>query len=246
MEISRRDVLRQVGGAAALGLMGGRVFAASPVSGGMRPAAADRRFTSAAVELYLTETRARIGDAELARLFVNCFPNTLDTTVVPGTFEGKPDTAVITGDIAAMWLRDSSAQVWPYLPLAAKDERLRALLEGVIRRQARCLLIDPYANAFSADLNAPAPVGDDTEMRTGVFERKYELDSLCYPIRLAHGYWKATGDVQPFDGRWHEAMRVVVRTMRVQQRKEGLGPYRFQRRATLPTETLGRKDLGSR
>jgi meiotically up-regulated gene 157 (Mug157) protein len=91
----------------------------------------------------------------MARLFGNCFPNTLDTTVMPGRFEGKPDTAVITGDIPAMWLRDSSAQVWPYLPLAAKDSALRELLEGVIRRQTRCLPIDTYANAFMADLYAP-------------------------------------------------------------------------------------------
>ena len=74
-------------------------------------------------------------------MFCNCFPNTLDTTVQPGTFEGKPDTAVLTGDIAAMWLRDSSAQVWPCLPLLREDDSLRQLIEGVIRRQVRCLLI---------------------------------------------------------------------------------------------------------
>jgi meiotically up-regulated gene 157 (Mug157) protein len=181
-------------------------------------------------------------------LFVNCFPNTLDTTVVPGTFDGKPDTAVLTGDIAAMWLRDSSAQVWPYLALAAGDEPLRSLLEGVIRRQTRCLLIDPYANAFMADLSAP-PLPwsrlDETEMKQGVGERKYELDSLCYPIRLAHGYWKRTRDVQPFDARWQNAMRLVVTTMRAQQRKNGPGPYHFQRMALTPTETLGERGFGN-
>ncbi len=181
-------------------------------------------------------------------MFTNCFPNTLDTTVEPGMFDGKPDTAVITGDIPAMWLRDSSAQVWPYLPFAGRDAKLRALLEGVIRRQARCLLIDPYANAFMADLNAP-PLPwsrtDQTEMRPGVGERKYELDSLCYPVRLAHGFWKATGNTEPFDGRWHDAMRLVVATMRVQQRKQGLGPYHFQRPSPTPTETLGEKGYGN-
>ncbi len=245
---SRRTLLWQAGSAAALWSTGRcaltQVAAKSPVSTGERPAVADRRFTSAAVEQYLLQTQKSIADSQLSRLFVNCFPNTLDTTVQPGTFQGKPDTAVITGDIEAMWLRDSSAQVWPYLPLAAKDERLRALLEGVIRRQARCLLIDPYANAFHVNLSAPAPVGDDTEMRQGVFERKYELDSLCYPIRLAYGYWKVTGGTQPFDKEWLEAIRLVVRTMRVQQRKDGLGPYRFQRKANLPTETLGEKGFG--
>jgi len=181
-------------------------------------------------------------------MFVNCFPNTLDTTVEPGEFEGKPDTAVITGDIPAMWLRDSSAQVWPYLPLAGKDEPLRALLEGVIRRQARCILIDPYANAFMADLNAP-PLEwsrkDKTDLKQGVGERKWELDSLCYPIRLAHGYWKQTGDTRPFDARWQQAMKLVVETMIVQQRKHGLGPYHFQRESFISTETLPADGYGN-
>src|SRR4051794_18675796 len=213
-----------------------------------RPQPADRRFRSDVVEQYLADIRARIADRELAGLFFNCFPNTLDTTAEPGTFEGKPDTVVITGDIPAMWQRDSSAQVWPYLQLARKDEQLRSLIEGVIRRQTRHILIDPYANAFMADLHA-APLEwsrvDQTEMKQGVGERKYELDSLCYPIRLAHGFWKQTGGTAPFNGQWHEAMRVVIRTMREQQRKDGLGPYHFQRSALTPTETLGEKGYGN-
>ena len=101
--------------------------------------------------------------------------------------------------------------------------------------------IDPYANSFMADLSAPPlewSLKDKTDMKPGVGERKYELDSLCYPIRLAHGYWKATGDTSPFDARWKKAMRLVLQTMRVQQRKEGPGPYRFQRSAENPTDTL--------
>jgi len=206
-----------------------------------RPAVADRKFRSAAVEAFLEQVSAQIGDPVLRSMFVNCFPNTLDTTVIPGEFEGKPDTAVVTGDIAAMWLRDSSAQVWPYLPLAAKDPALSRLLAGIIRRQTRCLLIDPYANAFMADLSAPPlewSLHDKTTMKQGVGERKYELDSLCYPIRLAHGYWKATGNVAPFDARWKDAMTLVVETMRVQQRFHGEGPYRFQREAANPTDSL--------
>jgi hypothetical protein len=215
----------------------------------MRPRPADRRFRSVAVEEYLARTSKLIGDAELARLFNNCYPNTLDTTVEPGRFEGKPDTTVITGDIAAMWLRDSSAQVWPYLPLAGKDPALRELLEGVLRRQVRCILIDPYANAFMTDLSTATPlpwsVNDKTEMRPGVGERKWELDSLCYPIRLAHGYWKQTGDARPFDEQWAQAMKLAVATMRVQQRKRGAGPYRFQRSSTVATETLPADGFGN-
>ena len=222
--------------------------AASPqLSPSGRPAPADRKFRSPIVDAFITETQKKIGDPELATLFANCYPNTLDTTVEPGQYEGKPDTVVITGDIAAMWLRDSSAQVWPYLPLAGRDPALRALLEGVIRRQTRCLLIDTYANAFMADLNAPPlkwSLKDETDMKQGVGERKYELDSLCYPIRLAHGYWRHTGDTRPFDAAWRQAMTLVVATMRVQQRKHGQGPYHFQRTSDIPTEMLGNKGYG--
>lgn len=252
--ISRRAALRATG-AAVLWAARPRHLKASqsdtavlPTAAGHRPPLAERRFTSQAVEQYLQATAARIPDPKLAELFVNCFPNTLDTTVEPGTFEGHPDTVVITGDIPAMWLRDSSAQVWPYLPLAGRDKRLRDLLEGVIRRQTRCLLLDPYANAFMADLSAP-PLPwsrhDQTMMVQGVGERKYELDSLCYPIRLAHGFWKATGSRAPFDSRWQAAMRLVVQTMQVQQRREGNGPYRFQRTSAIPTETLPNGGFGN-
>jgi hypothetical protein len=213
-----------------------------------RPQPADRKFHSAAVEQQIVEVSSRIADPRLAALFANCFPNPLDTTVEVGRFDGKPDTVVITGDIAAMWLRDASAQVWPYLALAAKDEALRTMLEGVIRRETRCLLIDPYANAFMADLDA-APlswsVQDKTEMKRGVGERKYELDSLCYPIRLAHGYWKQTGDTKPFDAQWKDAMKLVVATMRVQQRKHGPGPYHFERASGHETDTLTHGGYGN-
>lgn len=252
--LSRRTVLHGAGtiiaGAAAQSALSPRAFAASSAGkfGSQRPAVADRRFNSPVVEAYIASVTRKIGDVEQASLFANCYPNTLDTTVEPGTFEGKPDTAVITGDIAAMWLRDSSAQVWPYLPLAKKDAALRTLLEGLIRRQARCILIDPYANAFMANLNDPALEGsraDDTEMKQGVAERKYELDSLCYPIRLAHGFWAETGDTAPFDKTWREAMKLVVATMRVQQRKQGDGPYRFQRVSKISTETLPNNGFGN-
>lgn len=248
--ISRRILIKQACAAiAANQLKSARSFCDTiPLARhGSRLKPADRRFQSDAVERFLLRTSARIGDPELAELFVNCFPNTLDTTVESGTCDGSPDTMVITGDIPAMWLRDSSAQVWPYLSLAKEDERLRALLEGVIRRQARCILIDPYANAFMADPSSP-PLEwsrkDYTEMKAGVAERKYELDSLCYPIRLSYGYWKATGDTKPFDGLWHDAMRLVVNTMREQQRKKDNGPYRFQRVSSNPAETLCEKGYG--
>ncbi len=246
---TRRQALKSIGAAALGASLAPRTAIAAPAPNlSQRPAPGDRRFSSAAVEQFLTDTARRIPDPVLAQLFLNCFPNTLDTTVQSGTFEGHPDTTVITGDIAAMWLRDASAQVWPYLPLAARDPALRSLLEGVIRRQARCLLIDPYANAFMADLSAPAltwSTQDKTDMKQGVGERKYELDSLCYPIRLAHGFWKHTGDTRPFDAQWQKAMHLVVDTMVVQQRKEGPGPYHFQRASPISTETLPADGFGN-
>ncbi len=244
-QLTRRSLIVGTGkaliSAGALAGIPVNILAQAVPPGSKRPSPADRKFRSAALDAYIVSTSQRIGDPVLAEMFANCLPNTIDTTVVPGEFEGKPDTAVLTGDIPAMWLRDSSAQVWPYLPLAGTDDRLRQLLEGVIRRQTRCLLIDTYANAFMANLSDPPlewSTKDQTELKQGVGERKYELDSICYPIRLAYGYWKATGDARPFDSAWKHAMTEVLKTMRVQQRKNGPGPYRFQRNANNPTDTL--------
>jgi uncharacterized protein len=213
-----------------------------------RPPVGARHFTSEAVETAIQRVQKQIPDRPLATIFENCFPNTLDTTVLPGTHDHKPDTYVVTGDIDAMWLRDSSAQVMPYLPLAKQDNRLRELLEGVIRRQARMILIDAYANAFMRDATA-APlswaVNDKTKHYPGVGERKWEVDSLCYPIRLAYGYWRQTGDTGPFDAQWKEAAWTIVRTFRTQQRKQGRGPYSFQRESDTPTDTLALDGFGN-
>jgi uncharacterized protein len=214
-----------------------------------RPAVGQRKFVSKAVEQMIVQVKARIGDPELAWMFENCYPNTLDTTVEVGGTAQQPDTFIITGDIDAMWLRDSACQVWPYLPLAKNDADLRGMFRGLIARQARCVLIDPYANAFLPDPKSTKPlewaVGDLTEMRPGVAERKWEVDSLCYCIRLAHGYWKATGDAAPFDSQWGSAMRLVLATFREQQRKNGPGPYHFQRKAETPTDTQALRGFGN-
>jgi meiotically up-regulated gene 157 (Mug157) protein len=158
----------------------------------LRPPSDQRTFSSPAVEETLQRVKSRVGDAELAWLFENCYPNTLDTAITLTELDGKADTFIVTGDIPAMWLRDSSAQVWPYLPLARSDEGLRRMYHGLIHRHARCILIDPYANAFQRDPQGTKPlswaVTDKTDMKPGVAERKWEIDSLCYVIRLAHGY----------------------------------------------------------
>ncbi|RYE34361.1 MAG: metal-independent alpha-mannosidase, partial [Sphingobacteriales bacterium] len=196
----------------------------------VRVAAAKRHFTSVAVENAIKTFQAKVADKELGWLFENCFPNTLDTTVTYSLKNGRPDTYVITGDIDAMWMRDSSAQVWPYLQFANEEQKIKDLIAGVINRQTQYILKDPYANAF---YNDPTKIGewknDKTEMKPGVHERKWEVDSLCYPIRLAYHYWKKTNDKSPFDNDWKKAIALVLKTFKEQQRKEGKGPYRFQR-----------------
>jgi len=199
---------------------------------------AQRKFKSVAVEKTIREVAQNIGNKEIGWLFGNCFPNTLDTTVDFEMVNGKPDTYVITGDIDAMWLRDSSAQVWPYLPLCKEDKALQQLIKGVIARQAKCILKDPYANAFYKDETKISEWKhtDLTDMKAGIHERKWEIDSLCYTIRLANGYWETTKDPSPFDKDWVEAMRKVLITFRQQQRKDGEGPYTFQRKTSWATD----------
>lgn len=212
----------------------------------VRPAPSKRRFRSDAVEKTIDRVASSIGDRGIGWMFSNCFPNTLDTTVDFQITGGRPDTYVITGDIDAMWLRDSSAQVWPYLPLMGEDSRLQMLIAGVINRQTQCILRDPYANAFYRDGGTVSPWKDDlTEMRPGVHERKWEVDSLCYPIRLGYHYWRATGDTTPFDASWSESMGLVVRTFREQQRKEDRGPYSFMRKSEIQADTAPGRGYGN-
>jgi meiotically up-regulated gene 157 (Mug157) protein len=203
----------------------------------VRVNAAQRNFKSKAVEQIITTVQQNFGNKELAWLFENCFPNTLDTTVEFDIIDGKPDTYVITGDIDAMWLRDSTAQVWPYLPLCKQDEDLQQLIKGVINRQVKCILLDPYANAFYKDVTKVSEwKADLTKMKPGIHERKWEIDSLCYPIRLAFGYWKQTGDTTVFDEQWLKAMSLIIQTFKEQQRFEGKGPYSFQRTTAWATD----------
>ena len=203
-----------------------------------RPTVADRHFTSEVVEKLIEQIKQDITDPKLRWMFENCYPNTLDTTVKFQIKNGRPDTFVITGDIHAMWLRDSSAQLWPYLQLMKDDKQLQALIAGLINRQAECILLDPYANAFN-----DGPIGsywetDNTQpMKKELHERKWELDSLCYPIRIAYFYYLLTGDTSVFDSTWHNAMQLAVKTMKEQQRKNGNGPYSFARNCERPTDS---------
>ena len=203
-----------------------------------RPAAEDRLFTSAAVEADIERVLAMLENPRLKWMFSNCYPNTLDTTVHPvETEDGTPDTYVYTGDIPAMWLRDSGAQVWPYVRYVNEDPELKNMIAGVINRQFKCICIDPYANAFNVEPVGPANKTDWPAANPYVFERKWELDSHCYPIRLAYEYWKTCGDTSIFGDIWIEAVGKMLAVMEEQQRKNGPGRYRFLRNTDRQLDT---------
>lgn len=203
-----------------------------------RPAPEKRLFTSEAVENTIVKVSSMLTNPRLAWMFSNCFPNTLDTTVHFGKDEnGNWRTFVYTGDIHAMWLRDSGAQVWPYVQLANEDEHLRNMLAGVINCQFSLICKDPYANAFNDGPTGGEWMSDFTDMIPDVHERKWEIDSQCYPIRLAYEYWKVTGDDSIFGDVWVEAMGKILTTLRAQQRKEDLGPYKFMRTTARQLDT---------
>ena len=208
-----------------------------------RPEASKRLFVSQEVERQIDHIKQLLTNAKLAWMFENCFPNTLDTTV---HFDGKEDTFVYTGDIHAMWLRDSGAQVWPYVQLANKDPELKKMLAGVINRQFKCINIDPYANAFNMNSEGGEWMSDLTDMKPELHERKWEIDSLCYPIRLAYHYWKTTGDASVFSDEWLQAIANVLKTFKEQQRKDDAkGPYRFQRKTERALDTMTNDGWGN-
>ena len=198
-----------------------------------RPVVNQRTFVSKQVELTIQNIRSFIKDEELGWMFENCYPNTLDTTVDYELIDGKPDSFIITGDIDAMWLRDSTAQVWPYMPLITKEIKLKNLILGLINRQVKCILNDPYANAFYKDLSKESSwISDTPSPSPGIHERKWEIDSLCYAVRLSHKYYELTDDASVFDENWDKAMRLIVKTFKTEQRKDGSSAYSFSRKTT--------------
>ena len=212
-----------------------------------RPAPEKRCFRSEAVEKQIADLKDKLAsvDPKLSWMFANCFPNTLDTTVRYSQKDGDDDTFVITGDIDAMWLRDSAAQVWPYLRYVGKDELLRRLIRGVIRRQFSCILIDPYANAFNDGPKGGHWQSDETEMKPELHERKYEIDSLCYPVRLAYAYWKKTGDASVFDEKWLKVVRSILMVFKDQQNWNGFkSGYHFRRETAAYHDTRSNSGYG--
>lgn len=200
-----------------------------------RPPVEERLFVSKAVEAKIEAVKKALTNPRLAWMFENCLPNTLDTTV---HFDGEEDTFVYTGDIHAMWLRDSGAQVFPYVALCKDDPELARLIRGVVLRQFKCINIDPFANAFNKEATGSDWATDRTAMKPELHERKWEVDSPCYVIRLAYAYWKATGDDSIFKTpEWTQAIGNILATFHEQQMKEGRGSYRFQRRTERQLDT---------
>lgn len=195
------------------------------------------------IEKWIRQVKGRLpADSKVGRMFENCYCNTLDTTVKvleDGT------TYVITGDIPAMWLRDSAAQLRPYLLPAAEDEGLADLLVGLVRRSFRFILIDAYANAFNECANGACWERDDTVMNDWVWERKYEIDSLCYPIQLAYLLWRNTGRVDQFDGDFVSGVGRIMEVFRTEQRHEEVSEYHFVRKDSFYTDTLSRGGKGA-
>lgn len=221
---------------------GRRPSASEPWS---RPAPSARAARSEAVERRVATAAARIADPDLRRLFENTLPNTLDTTIVESGTDDRPDAFVLTGDIEAMWLRDSSAQVSPYLRSVSDDPSLDRLIRGVIHRQSAQILLDPYANAFLAGDEPSEWVSDETEMRPRVHERKWEPDSLLAFLRLSAGYRAASGSLRPFDDAWHAALATVLQTLRTEQRLDGETPYRFRRPDGDPLDNVANDGRGA-
>ena len=181
------------------------------------------------------------GDDVIAEMFRRSMAENL-----PAVAERLPDgtTFVLTGDIPAMWLRDSAAQLRPYLLLCKDDPGLQEILIGVLHRQLEYVVLDPYANAFNQEANGAGHVTDETEMSPWVWERKYEIDSLCYPLELAYRLWRITGREDVIDDRFRAAADAVLELWTVELDHEARSAYRFQRHDEEPTDTLVREGRG--
>ena len=179
---------------------------------------------------------------KLARLYANCCPNTLETATEP---MDDGSVFVLTGDIPAMWLRDSTAEVSHYIPLTAESEDMRRLIKGVIKRQRIYIDIDPYANAFKKEADSHEEFNDYPKNNPIVWERKYEIDSLCYPLRLTYLYWKASGDSSVLGEDFLKSAKTTVALWRTEQRHFEKSDYLFIRKNAPEKDTLSNNGLGA-
>ena len=197
-----------------------------------------------ALQKHAEEYKNKIAgySVKLSEMYEKCYLNTAETALIPlddGT------VFVLTGDIPAMWLRDSTAEVSHYIPAAPESEEVADMIKGVIRRQRAYMMIDPYANAFKKT-PSPKQVHNDYPLNLPiVWERKYEIDSLCYPIRLTYLYYKATGDRSVLDDSFIESARLTVELWKLEQHHLEQSPYRFTRINAKEKDTLNNDGLGN-
>lgn len=184
----------------------------------------------------------KIDDTKLKNIFYNCFINTMETTVEYN--EENMDTFIITGDIPAMWLRDSTSQIEHYLPFIDEHEDLKKLFVGLINRQIFCILHEPYANAFNKTANGQKWDNDITKDSPWVWERKYEIDSLCFPVRLIYKYWKKSNDSNFFNNEIRKVFYKIIDLWKIEQNHFESSDYSFQRLNCSPTDTLTNEGLG--
>ncbi|KAJ2762491.1 hypothetical protein H4S06_000630 [Coemansia sp. BCRC 34490] len=228
----------------------------------MRPPRRCRTFVSAAVERVVEDVTAAIADPDWKHLFGNTFGNTLDTTVAwhddgsnGGSGSGNstkerqaPYTFLITGDITAQWIRDSTNQMMPYIAYAADDEALARLVLGLINMQAEELAAYPYGNAFQPPARSgltPSRNGIGVDVRVTpaydssvVFEAKFEIDSFASFFQLGNRYWAATGDAAFAESEtWQTAVAAILAVVRQQQQPT----FGADNRPNRPAVTYARK-----
>lgn len=196
-----------------------------------------------AVDALVAQVKEHFADQpKVGKIFERFMTTTLQTTAKIG-----PDGSVfvITGDIPAMWLRDSVCQFRPFVGVARQEPGIRAILEGLIQKRVDCILTDPYANAFNESANGKGFQQDKTDRKPELWERKYEIDSLCYPIQLSYLFWKNAGVTAHFTQKWLQAAKKVVEVFRTEQYHEEKSPYTFERTDCVFTDTLSRQGKGA-
>ncbi|KAF2797150.1 glycoside hydrolase family 125 protein [Melanomma pulvis-pyrius CBS 109.77] len=235
-----------------------------------RPPIECRTFKSQDLEDTITRMESVIKDPDLYRLFSNAYPNTLDTAIKWKGYAAdnaeEELTFIITGDINAMWLRDSSNQMQSYLPLLdanSEPNSIASLYRGVINLQARYLLTSPYCNSFQPPAESNIPIAENPSAsednvfpvysNASVFECKYELDSLAAFLEVSANYYDATGDLDFFGKfKWVQAVEAILQValdmMTPTYGDDGAvlkSPYTFSRLTRRATETLANDGLGN-
>jgi len=219
-----------------------------------RPPYDKRTFHSEEVDNYIASFESKFKDKDLYKLFSNCYPNTLDTTI--DYDKDKKETFIITGDITAMWLRDSSLQIYPYLKHCAKDSSLSDMIKGLFKKQISFVLLDPYANAFNKTPLESPWINDKTYKRNekgefinamtkDLWERKFELDSIIFPIFIMSKFYLITKDFEMFQNEQFFPMLNIVLSV-IQKEKRGTDEedakggheYSFQRKIEEPFDSL--------